>query len=429
MTSIFDLPNDLSELPSVNQGIDEYRYRKISPLRGISDNNGWQNPSFPNNEVHFRWSNTRGTWWTPQRSYVRIRARMTKPDNTQLVVADAVAPAMNMAACLFQSAKFFINDVEVTSINTYLPQIDTLENRLSKNKEWLDGIGATLNFWDADFNHRIADVTADGVRALPTYTYGGQVNVDTMGLNVAGGNSIETNAAGWIQFTQTGGAAIPNLSFFNAGDQIDINFGAPAPGLVRYTLQYQRTAASWWVVETVPTVAAQNVAVNYYPRLFNTENARRVVGFELIWQPQLAIFKSQYAMPLGKYELRLTPINSSVYRKYAIESINANKTPTPDGAANDFDLYIRDCDLFISTMKAGQMRDGQYLLDLDETVCNARDVLVGTNDFTQEVSPSTYALSVAFQDATAGQDTQYSLSILQSSYVTTFSNRFQIPRS
>jgi hypothetical protein len=102
----------------------------------------------------------------------------------------------------------------------------------------------------------------------------------------------------------------------------------------------------------------------------------------------------------------MTPANSSVYQKYAIQSVNATKI-----AGTHFNLVMDKVDFFISTMKAGIMKDGQYVLDLDETICNTRKIPDGsvTGDLTQEISSSTYAITIAMQDSRAGRDTRYPL--------------------
>lgn len=139
----------------------------------------------------------------------------------------------------------------------------------------------------------------------------------------------------------------------------------------------------------------------------NQKHARNKIGHELIWQPPLGIFKIDHALPVGKYELSLNPETSSIYKIHAFEASDVGLVLNTDYSFEIVDMY-----LYICTIDGPRVDDSEYLLDLDQIRAQS-DSLSQSNGAQQkrfEVSPSTYALTVAYQDAAAGTDVEHSLS-------------------
>ena len=89
--------------------------------------------------------------WIPSRSYLRMRCELTKgnADNitqTQLTVGDQIAPNMNLCANLFQSMELQLNGKTISRVSDHVAEVDTVEQRLSKSKAWMDSIGASVNW-------------------------------------------------------------------------------------------------------------------------------------------------------------------------------------------------------------------------------------------------------------------------------------------
>ena len=106
---------------------------------------------------------------------------------------------MGLCGNLFQSLEFRINDKTISRVSDFVPQIDALENRMSKSKSWMDSIGATVNFWNSDYTKRLSDVTADASTATPTeqvvdYEQLGYIPTNT--LSIAVDTGVLTFAAG-----------------------------------------------------------------------------------------------------------------------------------------------------------------------------------------------------------------------------------------
>ena len=146
-----------------------------------------------------------------------------------------------------------------------------------------------------------------------------------------------------------------------------------------------------------------------FRRIRKSNVARKVANFELVWQPPLSIFKVGHALPSGKYELVLNPQTSSVYQKAAIESLLGGGDNTTGILATDFKFNVVDMYMYVNTVEGPRADDITYLLDLEQTRCQTEKV--DTVSFQQknwDVSPSTYALTVAYQDLRAGTNTQVS---------------------
>jgi len=409
MASIFDLKTSVEELSSANQGSSRMEYDQHPPTRDVTTNN------FPNGAIHFRFQTSGQKWWVPSRSYLRVRCLLAKQDGTQLTLDDDIAPNMGLCASLFQSAEFRINDKTVSRISDFMPQVDAIETRLSKSKAHLEGIGAASNLWDVDFAKRQSVVTADGVynpsvvSSLTSRGTLGYAPADT--LEVAADTGILTFA----------GVAPPDAQVvFQAGDEIEIEVGG-AIGTVRYVVSATLTNVTLQLNNLKTIAIAQGAYAFKRIRNVSSNEARGVSEFELTWTPPLSIFKIGHALPSMKAELVLNPQTNTVYQKYAIQSTVADKVPNTGtigapSANSNYIFNVQDMYFYCNTVEGPRADDVSYLLDLSQTNCQSEQFSANQQSFQQrnfDVSPSTYALTVAYQDARSGTDTRHSSSIFK----------------
>jgi hypothetical protein len=408
MASIFDLKTNVSELSSANQGTSRMNYDQTPPTRDVTMNN------FPNGAIHFRWQTSGAKWWVPQRSYLRFRCSLSKADGTALTLSDNIAPNMNLAAGLFQSMEFRINDKTVSRVSDFVPQVDSLDKRMKKSRAWMDSVGVSTNFWDEDFKSRQADITSDGKNVDVSYDVASRLD-----LGYAVGATVAVAVTGILTFAVGGTTAA-----FLAGDEIEIDSGDAAVGTVRYrvsaiingtTMQLNNT--------TLIAVAAAVLDFRRYRK--SVDEARELQNFEITWCPPLSVFGVLSALPSGKYELVLNPQTSSVYQLYAIESLFAGKVPNlatslAPSAGSNFLFQIVDMYMYVATVDGPRADDITYLLDLEQTRCQSEKI--DTSSFQQknfDVSPSTFALTVAYQDLRAGTDSRVSSTKFKSYDLTT----------
>ena len=434
---MFNLKTNVEELSSVNQGIAKKKYEQHAPTRDVTGTN------FPNGNISIKFQSSGQKWWCPKESYVRFRVALSQQDGTQLSSANDIAPAMGLCANLFQSMEFRINDKTVSRIADFVPQIDALHNRLYRSRSWLKSLGSALNTWDVDFDARKSIVTSDNV-LIQDVTGANRPQSEPftradLGLDAAGGAGNDRNAAtytaasGNVVFSQNGGAALPadirplypigsyfEFTTIQGATATDARVKKPAKVVAHISATTIQLETGVIVADVVADGRTDFIRVDYTP-IDGSDTARKVREFEVLWIPPLNIFDVDHCMPSGKYELVLTPQTSSVYQKYAIESKSADKVPNSattaaPSAGSNFLFQVQDMYLYTSTIEGPRADDVTYLLDLTQITCNSDQFSANQTGFQQknfDVSPSTVALSVAYQDSRSGNDTRNSSSLFK----------------
>ncbi len=400
MNSLFDLKQSAAELPSLNQGLAGLTYDQHPPTRDVTGSN------FPNGSIHIRWQTSGGKWWIPSKSYIRMRAKLTDENSADLVMDDNAAPNMGLMSNLFQSCEFKIADKTVSRVSDYMAQVDALQTRLTKSKSYLDSVGASLNFWQHENTKRMAIVANDGDLLRQSIAANG-IEQDGIGFNVADTLTVAAVAGG-------------------SGTATFVLAGAPTITDIRTTLKVldviqtgagQKLTITSFTAVNVATVVAEDIVVAFGPLNGNLilpvareDYCSRRNEFEMVWKPPLSIFNISHAMPSGKYSIQLNPHNSTVFQKMAIESVGVDRDSGL--AAGNFNFEVIDFYLYLATVDGPTVSDLTYFLSLEETRCQT-DNVDNTNGLQQknfDVSPASFALTLAFQDVEAGTDTRFSAS-------------------
>ena len=315
-----------------------------------------------------------------------------------------------------------------------MPQVDALETRLTKSKSWIDSVGSATNFWDKEQKLRMADVSIDGTILKDKTAIVAADAITTrigLGFDGAGGAAAERNQ--WAYTASTGVLVYARGTDANGLTAADASVAFPVgsyfkfigvvntPEVEMQVLSNNNTGVL--VVEPLLNVDVAGSGANNFSRVVKNPNitapdSRRIKEFELTWTPPMSLFKIGHALPGGKYELVLNPQTITSFQKRAIESLLgvASKNPTlPGGSAQDFKLDVVDLYLYCSTVEGPRADDITYLLDLEQTRCQSEKI--DNTSFAQknfDVSPSTYALTVAYQDLRAGENTALSVSKFKS---------------
>lgn len=408
---MFNLKTSNNELTASNEGVSRLNYEQKPPTRDITETN------FPNGAIHIRWECNGTKWWVPKKSYIRMRVALTKPDGTPLYTDDNIAPNMGLCANLFQSAEFRINDKTITRISDFMPQIDALETRLNKSKSWIDSIGNSTNLWQTQVQERVELVSQNGAaygeNGHPSYKENTPAS-----LGILAGSLVEyTDATRIINIAPPSPPTInPDLrDIFKVGDKLLFSSAGVNGGLADKELTITELVNSVSVRvgfndiggNVSPAVAADYVVVQTW------QSSRRIKEFELTWQPPLSVFKIDHALCAGKYELILNPQTSSVYQLAAVESSLVSGNKVPD---TDYKFSVKDMYMYVNVVEGERVDNLTYLLDLESVNCQSDEIIAGTG-FTQknfDIQPSTYALSVAYQDKRVNSDTRLSASKFKS---------------
>lgn len=406
MQSIFDLPQSVGDLPSLNQGMSKLTYEQVPPLKSIVGT------SFPGGRIEHRWEVSGNKWWIPSRSYLRIRAEFTNGDGSEINLQQTVdagrpfdsarggdkAPNMGICGNLFQSMEFKIAQKVVSRISDRVAQVDALHTRLNMSKAQLDNWGADTNWWQPNFKVRQQLLCLGGAidDLVPPEVIKPSANQDST-VAIATATGVVTG----VDTTFTTSLVV--------GDKIRFaDLAANGGDYTVASITNDTTALVYpWPTENI--AATPNWTIVRYKRSPQRRN------LEFIWKPPLGIFDCPYALPAGRYELSMIPANSNEYMKMVIESTAldiAQRTQLDNGGtAAQIQFNITDLNLYVCKTEGPRVDNMTYLLDIEDINCQVENVTGG--GFQQknfDVEPSTTALTVAWQQQSAGLDTRFSAS-------------------
>lgn len=149
----FKLNKSIASLPAVNKGKMRPQMMQVSCQKSNTAD------AFALGQQEYSWSVSDSTWWIPSKSHFVMRITLARGDDELLGSLDC-APSMGLIATLFQSCEFRIGGKTVQRISSFLPQVDSLIQRTTKSKPYLDSIGEASNFWGESFTFRKSEVTA-----------------------------------------------------------------------------------------------------------------------------------------------------------------------------------------------------------------------------------------------------------------------------
>lgn len=390
----FNLPTSIGELRGA-----EYVNRRVLQIPSTREINAG---NFFRSDQTFRFNIAGNSWWSPSQSYFRIRARLVDGKSKPLLGRDDIAPAFCFVDTLYRSCAFSMNGVRVSSINDYVPQIAALKNRHGKSKDYREGVGNSLGFYDTDFKKRQSRVISDG---LLDETKSILLSSTQLGFSFAGNDAkfqIDSGTSELVT-TSVAGALHPPLA---DGDVIYTTAGANANEhqLLRITARLTASAdnkTKVYRIESLNGTAINSVGpVNMDANNFSVRRALEVPddsagSFECVWSPPLGIQECAHYLPAGQYEYTLSPQQAETAYKLCIES-SVDKV---QGANAAFQLFMDSIELYVITVEQARVDSLDYLIDLKEVSCVP--FTLTTNSWSSNmliVPPSTSRLTVAYQD-------------------------------
>jgi hypothetical protein len=221
----------------------------------------------------------------------------------------------------------------------------------------------------------------------------------------AAANSIEvTQAPDQLEFLIGGDAVdLPNLAnLYKKNDKV-VYLGVE---YVVDTVVSSTAAAGIVTVFSAPAAVAASSTEDWFLKK-NEATAAKNSSFrhnelEACWQLPLSIMKIGQALPQMECELILNPQISTSYQQLAVESVqnslNTLQTPT---VVNNFSLTVTRAEFYVCTVEGPRVPENiSYFLSLEQTHAQVQDIAAGTSEQLRsfEVSPSTYAITAAFQD-------------------------------
>jgi len=408
--SIFDLPTQPSELKSANMGIDKSYLQQVAADRNSTG------PNFSNGTIRFPFQVGATERWLPHRSYFRIRMNVAQQGGAPLTLSNDVALNMNPASCLWSQGEVRLNNKTISRCADYWSQIDTLCKRMDKSRSWIENAGNSCELLEARQPARANETASDGFIQQDVKSVITGAALGVVGDAAGAENTIAyTTATGVLTFATPGAGVIPDVrQIYPTGSTLRIpaDIGALTAGdyLVR-----EATGALTLRLEqnlTAANVAAADVAIGAFPlQVKDAVPDRQVSNLELNYQPlALSVFKCEKALPLGQWAVEMTPSQESVWKKRIIESLVGDKA-----SGTDYQVSVEQIYFYCAKVQTSRIDNLSYLIDLENTRA-MQDQVQGANlsQNTFNVSPSTYAITVAYQDGRAGVNTQVSQTKLKS---------------
>lgn len=441
LSSIFDLDTSLTVAGSSAYA----NYRQMAPHRDVT---GPKN--FSSGPINFRFQTGSSVYIVPNRSYIRMRLKLglTFEGNVQpFKFLDGVAPNINLGHHMFQNCEWRIGDKTVSRISDFVPQVGALHQRLNTSKNWRETTGRATNFSNYSFIERKSDLSSDAQYFtgdhITSHLYSA-MSQDTIDVFEPLTNFIVTFPAdanglqqnGTITFNVadiTGLTRAFQLNVINAfkrrNGQI-MTFGKrpdavreyiivgepnitaiPANGQPYMILTVKRppsavfldTANGQYLQEVTATGVGGHISFREYKK----PDARSAGSFEICFQLPLSIWDHEKGIPGADHTLQLNPVPQDVLSRVLLQSVGQDVP-----SANIF-FEVQSMYLVTYQITGPPVTNTEFLIDL-ETIRLQTDNSIGTGgtNLTQkifDVSPSTYALAVAYQDQrVGGADTRLS---------------------
>lgn len=361
-------------------------YIQIQPERDVTGDN------FSKGEINLNWTMGSSGYFNLYKSYIKIRFKLFKrvsSADASLELSDLIGPNMLLCDNLFQTLKFHINNVCISEIPDYVPQVSMLKYRMHYSEEYLNNYLADTNYSQAYLEERQCQVIAED-HNLEDYLISSP-QAGTVGVSTAGVVALSvpnTNlAVGDIIVLDTG-AEIPIFTKTSTTD-----FGGPAtsPAIVG-------ASGGTWVYKTPRT--RNNILFN------NVQECRDVRIFEAIWRPCLGVFDIDEYIPGcgGLFNLRLTPQPNNIFQRCAIE--NGTGSNIDAGSASDANnSYVFEIDSLNMYLMQGigePVMNKALTLQMRETRCQSQNITTNSiHQKTFQVHPRTQELTLSYQFAGA----------------------------
>lgn len=402
--------SNLPKKPAKLGQITKLWYKEVSSVRNSTEK------SFPGSEIIFDYSINNTEEWYPYKTFGLMDCSLTRADGSPLEQVDNIAPNMGLSSNLFATGDTKINDISVSKITGYMPQIDALNQRITKSRTWLNGVGSSTNLWGANYHTRQANFTNDGAtnNTAITEIYTTKEDLgfgETQEISISHALDVGTgvNVCTLTQYVDT---TIPFTDSFSPGDFITINE-------VDFKYPIITVSANTMTLNYAGTDVVQGVIP--FSRVREPNTSRNLSQFSIPFVPAMSIFNIDHSLPVGNYKVSLTPQSSTSFQKFAIESLlgggdknpNLNSIGSPS-SGSDFLFTVHKIVFLVAMGTRNPINNLDYVIDLYPIEVNASSVQSANGEHTLSISKKTLSLTLAYQDSRCGFNSQISSSKFKS---------------
>ena len=410
MKNYFHLPTESKELKG--SSVKSFAFKQYPATRDVSGT------SFSNGAQTWRWQGASNQWWIPSKSYMRFRLSIKTGADAQPTESQDLAPAMNIASQFYQSMSMKMGGNTVSTIGDYVAQIDTLKKRLGYSKSVLDGLEDSKGFMDADFKVRQSKICSDGfyLEDISEPVVSSALVRTNLGYDPGTNTIAYDSATGVITFAAAGGSPLPTPYMVGDHFQLIALAGGNPNGTLTGVPAKILSVTDATTIAVAPGSLGGSLAADIgdFERIRGVKCANDALGaneFEVIWRPPLSLFDCDHPLPMNcMYEMILNPHTSESIQRRIVQTLTSSKTPD-----QDFKVGFQQAYLYLAEVDGPPIEDKSFILDLREMSIQTEQVT--NSDLSQknfDVSPSTKALTVFYQDTRANAGTQVSDGLLRS---------------
>ena len=423
--TMFDIPRKPRELKSANDGMANAQYRQVSATKDVT---GTQ---FSQGVQQFRFDTSGNTWFVPSMCYFRMRCSLTQvrangEDPMPILSKADVAPNVGLAANLFKSAEVQLNGHTLERIAERLPQIDALKTRMNNTGSWLDQVGKSTNFWNADFASRRESIAVDGytgVNPLHGPEYGPMLTQEQAGFDANhllryNANSfivtVDDNGMGAVDILNGPMALRPGDRLLRGDSALEVLSVVDATHCLALFVKSNQVGRDQIHDGQNPPGGINGWRIQKLQQARDNQ-ARGKNQFEIVWRPPLGFFHVEHAIPPGgQWMIEFNPANAMDCRKNAVESVLGDldvfRNPS---MAGQIDFRVEEFFFYVYTVESDRFDQGDWLLDIQHTRCQLQNMPIDATSLIQksfDVPGKTSHLTLAFQDQAEGSDTRCSRS-------------------
>ena len=403
-TSVFDLETSVTG----QAGASRAKYVQHPTLRDVTG-------TFSGAPITFQWTNSRSTYIVPSRSYIRMRCYFELQKNgdadklTHTKLFPRYAPSINLGHSFWQSCQWKIGNRTVSRIQDYVTQIGALDCRLHDSQDWINTVGRATNFAQESFSSRMTGVNAQSVKNRT-------LNCSSTALGV--GTIVDSGAAAAVRFLYTqgdgkleillAGGAAPTLPFvgafanLNVGDYVIVSDDYPpqqvldinlTTGIIKLEIHQ--------LCEDLGPLNLDDIKVLNAP--YDVPSERGAGEFEICFQLPLSIWKHSSGIPACNHQLELMPKTEADLVKSVVETWGIHV------ATSDIKFKVQEMYFHAYEVDGAAVYNTSFVLDLEQTMCQTQQLTTnGWSQRTVDVSPSTFGLTLAYQDNRVNNDTRCS---------------------
>jgi len=392
------------------------KYREITSERNVNQN-------FASGTINFRFQGDSNRTFNPYKSFFKFHMRFEKGDATPVDKDFGLGPNYYVCDNLFQQMRMKMNGKTICGYNDYVAQCSTLRQRMFKSQNIKESMLSSTNYSQIYLDDRINDISSDG-HMLNSLRYSDGVNSLTRAQTfnnttideAADGLALGAND-GIFTYIDAAGANLDLRDVFSVGDYVKIT-NPVGVNDSRSTTVHKVIASTLlsFTVLPIPSVAGlgNNVANH---AIFNIRkvnkykiNSLQRNNVELIWKPCLPFWEIDDDLPMCQYLMEFQPFSSSVFQKYAVETLSNLEVNTAADAAR-FNVVIEHMSLYLYETYHPTPISGSKTYHMNEICCTGQNLT--TQSLTSKVvslNDNNHTIVCAYQDSEVGDNTTKSRS-------------------